>query len=241
MADAFPQRPDSRDSDGPPRPPTFVQIRPPAAPARVRRRLGVLGVGLALVAVVVWIFHRSSDQPSPPVMAQATPKVTADVSPAAPPSAPVNLDAELERRAIDRAASAPLWTRESLMDRVSPFAPPVSDPAPAVTPPVDAAEATPDGPREVSVRLAKGETIGSVLQKLGVASDAVAEVISALSAHVSLKRLPAGLGMTAQIRTAGDDGAKPILEMLTLHPQGRQAITIGRDAKGNYAVEQRRR
>jgi hypothetical protein len=158
---------------------------------------------------------------------------------AAPQPVAVDLRAELERRTIDTAASSPAWTRESLMDRVSPFEASASDrvppSAPTDTPP---AGATDDGSREVSVRLAKGETIGSALQKLGLASDAVADVISALAAHISLKRLPTGLGMTVQIRPAGAGSAKPILEMLTLHPTGRQAITLERDAKGNYAVEQ---
>jgi hypothetical protein len=199
------------------------------------RRLGILCVGLGLAAAVGWFAHRVTDGPHAPVVTQAPPTTTADAR--APQPVPVDLDAELERRVIDRAASAPLWTRESPLDRVSPFDPSVSDRAPSSTPP----DTPPDSSREVSVHLAKGETVGSALQKLGVASDAVADVISALAAHVSLKRLPTGLGMTAQIRSAENSGAQPILEMLTLHPKGRQAITIERDAKGNYALEQRKR
>lgn len=161
-------------------------------------------------------------------------------APSAQPPA-VDLHAELERHAIDGAASAPTWTRETLMDRLSPFDPPVADHALSSTPPTEAAETPPDSPREVSVRLAKGETIAGALQKLGLASDAVAEVISALAGHVSLKRLPAGLGMTAQIRPAGAASEKPVLEVLTLRPTGRQAITVERDGKGHYAVEKRGR
>jgi hypothetical protein len=243
MTDAFPQRPDSSDSDGPPHPPTFVQIRPPAAPIRVWLKLGVLCVGLTLVMALGWVFHRVADKRDASVVTQAAPTMTGNAP--TTQAVPVDLYAELERRTIDAAASAPVWARESLMDRVSPFDPSASDRMPSSTPPdtppADTASVTPEGPREVSVRLAKGETIGSALQKLGLASDAIADVISALAAHVSLKRLPTGLGMTVQIRPAGEAGTKPILEMLTLHPEGRRAITLERDAKGNYAVEQRRR
>jgi hypothetical protein len=241
MTDAFPPRPASSDPDGPPRPPTFVQIRPPAAPASAWQKLGVLSVGLALVTILGWGFYRVTDKRDAPAVTKATLAVTAH-APSSTPPVSVDFYADLERRAIDTAASAPAWSRESLMDRVSPFDVSASDRVPSRAP-SDAppADTTDDGSREVSVRLAKGETIGSALQKLGLASDVVADVISALAAHVSLNRLPTGLGMTAQIRPAVDGGAKPILEMLTLHPTGRQTITIERDAKGKYAVEQRRR
>src|SRR5262249_12068893 len=144
-------------SDGSPRPPTFVQIRPPATPARVKRRLGVLGVGLALVAAVGWMAHRPGGERDGSVT-PAAPQVTAAAVPPAQP-APVDLHAELERRVIDRAAFAPLWTRESLIDQVAPFSPSSPEAAPSSAPlPVEAADATSDGAREVSVRLAKGET-----------------------------------------------------------------------------------
>ena len=243
MTDAFPQRPDSSDPDGPSRPPTFVQIRPPAMPRRTWRRLGVLGVGLALVIAVGWTFHRAADKRDAPAVAQAVP-ATAGAAPLTH-VVPVDLDAELERRVIDTAASAPVWTRESLIDRVAPFDASASERIPPAkppdAPPAEAASPPRDGPREISVRLAKGETIGSALQKLGLASDAIAEVVSVLASHVSLKRLPAGLGMTVHLWPSGNGGAKPVLQTLTLHPDGRQAITLERDAKGNYAVEPRRR
>jgi hypothetical protein len=79
------------------------------------------------------------------------------------------------------------------------------------------------------------------LQKLGFASDAIASVVSALAPHVRLKRLPTGLGMTVQIRPAGEDGAKPILQALTLRPDDRREIKVERDGDGEYAVELRGR
>ncbi len=242
MTDAFPPRPDSSDSDGPPRPPTFVQIRPPAA-GRTWRKLGVLSVGLVLVIALGWGFYRATSERAAPVVAQAPPAAAAD----SPPTHPTSMDlyAELERRVIDRAASAPVWTEESLMDRVSPFDTSASHPVPSGVPadaaPADTAGTPQDRPREVSVRLAKGETIGSALQKLGLASDAIANIISVLASHVSLKRLPTGLGMTVHIWPPDNGAAKPVLQTLTLRPDGRQAITLERDAKGNYAVEPRGR
>ena len=127
-----------------------------------------------------------------------------------------------------------------LLDRLSPFDPSVSDRRLSSTPPAETANATQAGSLELSVRLGKGDTIGSALQKLGFASDAIADVISALAPHVRLKRLPTGLGMTVQIRPSGEDGAKPILQALTLHPDGRREIKVERDDDGDYAVELRR-
>ncbi len=40
----------------------------------------------------------------------------------------------------------------------------------------------------------------------------IADVISALAPHVGLKRLPAGLDMTVEVRPSGEEGAKPILQ-----------------------------
>jgi hypothetical protein len=90
---------------------------------------------------------------------------------------------------------------------------------------------------EVSVRLEKGDTIGSALQKLGFEAEAIADAVSALTPHVRLKRLPIGLGMKLQIRPSAEEGARPILQALTLQPEGRREITIERDEDGQYVVE----
>jgi hypothetical protein len=84
--------------------------------------------------------------------------------------------------------------------------------------------------------LALRDTIGSALQKLGFEAEAIADAVSALTPHVRLKRLPIGLGMTLQIRPS-EEGAKPILQALTLQPEGRREITVERDDEGQYAVE----
>lgn len=236
MADAY-----SCDSDGPPRPPTFVQIRPPAAPVSAGRKLGILGVGLALVVAVGWAAYRWTDKPP------AAPAVTAAAPPApvteapAPQPAPEDLYGELARRAVDAAVAEPPWGRESLMERVSPFDPSVAARMPASAPPADTGSAANAGSFEMAVQLGKGETIGSALKKRGFAADTIADVISALAPHVSLKRLPAGLDMTVEVRPSGEEGAKPILQALTLHPEGRREIKVERNGDGNYAVERQRR
>ena len=237
MADASASRPDFWDSDGQPRPPTFVQIRPPAASGSAWRKIAVLVVGLGLLAALGWSVYRVTDERDAPVVAQAAP-VPSDIP--TPRQIFVDVNGDLARRAIDSAISTPVWSRETLMDRVSPFDPSVSDRVPSSPPPAETAYTTQTGPVEISVRLGKGDTIGSALQKLGLASDTIASVISALAPHVRLKRLPTGLGMTARIRSSGEDGAKPILQALTLHPGGGREIKVKRNGDGDYAVERDR-
>ena len=236
MTDASSSRPESGDFDGPSRPPTFVQIRPPAGGARWK--VGVLGIGLALVMALGWSVYRVTEERDATEVAQVA-AVSTDI--ATPQHVFVDLYDELARRAVDTAISTPAWSRESPMDRVSPFDPSVSDRMPSSSPPAETANTTQAGTFEISVRLGKGDTIGSALQKLGFASDAIANVVSALAPHVRLKRLPTGLGMTVQIRPANEDGAKPILQALTLHPDDRREIKVERDGDGDYAVELRRR
>jgi hypothetical protein len=150
-----------------------------------------------------------------------------------------DLYAELFGRAIDAAVSNSAWSQQSLMDRVSPFDPSVSDRMPSGSPPTDTAHATHAEPFEISVRLGKGDTIASALQKLGFTADAIADVISAVAPHIRLKRLPIGLVMTMQIRPS-EEGAKPTLQALTLHPEGRRDIKVVRDGEGNFTVERER-
>ena len=237
MANASASRPDSWDSDGQPRPPTFVQIRPPAAPGSAWGTIAVLGVGLGLLAALGWGVYRVTEERDTPVVAQAAP-VPSDIP--TPRQIFVDVTGDLARRAIDSAMSTPVWSRETLMDRVSPFDPSASDGLASSPPPAETADTTQTGPVEISVRLGKGDTIGSALQRLGLASDTIANVISALAPHVRLKRLPTGLGMTAQIRRSGEDGAKPILQALTLHPDGGREIKVRREGDGDYAVERKR-
>ena len=237
MADAFSPRPESSGFDGPPRPPTFVQIRPPAAPGSVSRKLGILGVGLALMMAFGWAVYGVTNERDPTPVTLAAPTVID-----APSQQHVTADlyAELSGRAIDAAVSTSAWSQQSLMDRVSPFDPSVPDRMPSSLPPNDTAHATHAEPFEISVRLGKGETIASALQKLGFGADAIADVISAMAPHIRLKRLPIGLGMTVQIRPS-EEGTKPSLQTLTLHPEGRRDIKVVRDGDGNFTVEQRER
>jgi len=93
------------------------------------------------------------------------------------------------------------------------------------------------GPYEASVRLEKGDTIGSALQRLGFEAAAIADAVSAVAPHVRLKRLPIGLGMMLQIRPSEKEGARPILQALTLQPDGRREITVERNDEGQYVVE----
>lgn len=217
------------------RPPTFVQIREPAGPGIARRVVFIGGVALALAAVFGWAAWHPTADPVAPVAMQAAPAVT---EPPSPHPDPAKLESELARLAIDAAASQPRWTRESLMDGILPFDASVSPrQVPGEAPPAEARSVTPAGAYEVSVRLGKGDTIGGALQRLGLEAEAIADAVSALAPHVRLKRLPIGLGMTLQIRPPDKEGARPILQALTLQPDGRREITVERDDGGQYVVE----
>lgn len=244
MADAS-----SCDSDRPPRPPTFVQIRPPVKRSGAGRKLGILAVGLALASAAAGAAYRWIDRPSAPGMIATAPAVTAETLASIPlplpQPTPEDLYGELARRAVDAALANPPWSRGSLLDRMSPFDPSAAARVPADTPPSDTpptsmGNAATAGAFEMAVQLGKGETIGSALKKRGFAADTIAHVISALAPHVSLKRLPIGLDMTVEVRPSGQDGASPILEALTLHPEGGREIKVERNGAGNYAVERRR-
>jgi hypothetical protein len=237
MADAHSCHPQSSDSDEPRRPPTFVQIRPPAAPGNAGRKLAILGVGLVLVTAAGWAAYRAVDKPAATAVTEAAPAVTD--APAAQ-QVPADLYDELARRAVDAAVAEPAWDREWLMDRVSPFDPSVAARVPSSTPPANTGDAASAGTVEMAVQLGKGETIGSALKKRGIPADTIADVISALAPHVKLKRLPIGLDMTVQIRPSDAEGAQPILQALILHPEGRREVKVERDDAGNYAVERQR-
>ena len=197
--------------------------------------LVIVGVGIALTTALGWAVWRLTVEPATPVVMQATPPV-AEVPP--PQPAPADLDSELAKLMIDTAASEPVWRRESLMDRISPFDASVPDrQIPSGPSPADTPNATQDGSYEVSVRLGRGDTIGSALQKVGFEAKAIADAVAAVAPHVRLKRLPIGLGMTLQIRPPEQEGAKPILQALTLQPEGRREITIERTDEGRYVVE----
>jgi hypothetical protein len=237
MADAHSCRPQS-EGDGPPRPPTFVQIRPPARRIGPYRKLGIAGLGLALVMAAALAAYRVIDEPAAiEVIHTAAP--VRDV----PSPQPVSKDlhGELARQAIDSAAFAPVWTRESSIERLSPFDPSVSARAPSAPPAADPGNATSVGSSEISVQLGKGETIGGALQKLGFPADAIADVVSALAPHVKLKRLPVGLDMVVQVGPTAAEDAKPVLQALTLHPEGRREIKVERDSDGSYTVERSER
>jgi hypothetical protein len=239
MDDPSSSLPESFDSDGAKRPPTFVQIRPPARPGVARRKLGIVAAAFVLAAILCWSTYRLSVEQVGPLVTQAARVATETPSPR---QEPADLYAELARRATDEAMATPAWSRESLMDRIAPFDPSVPDRSMLSDAP--SADMRPEAQTEsyeVTARLGKGETIGSALQKRGFTAETVAEVVSALARHVSLKRLPIGLGMVLQIRPADDEGARPILQALTLQPEGRREITVERDNGGNYVVTPRDR
>jgi hypothetical protein len=234
MANPSSSRPDSLNVDESPRPPTFVRIDAPA-PSTLRKMLVIVGVGIALAIALGWAAYRLTVEPVGPVAMQAAPPV-AEVPP--PQPAPADLDSELARLTIDTAVSDPVWRRESPMERISPFDASVPDrQVPSGPSPADTPNAAPAGSYEVSVRLGRGDTIGSALQKLGFEAKAIADAVSAVAPHVRLKRLPIGLGMTLQIRPPEQEGAKPILQALTLQPEGRRQITVERTDEGQYVVE----
>jgi hypothetical protein len=142
--------------DESPRPPTFVQIRAPAGPGIARRMLFIVGIGIALVAVLGWAAYRLTVNEVAPVAMQAAPPV-AEVPP--PQPAPADLNSELAKLTTDAAASEPVWRRESLMDRISPFDASVPDrQVPSGPSPADSPNAAQGGSYEVSVRASGGGT-----------------------------------------------------------------------------------
>lgn len=239
MADPSSCPPDSFHLDELQRPPTFIQIRAPVRRGATYRMLVIVGVATAFVTALGWAAYRLTVNETAPVSVQAPIQAAPGVTETAPPQpAPADPSSELANLTLDAAVSEPLWRRQSLMDWVSPFDASVSDhQPPSGAPPPDAREAAHDGSYEVSVRLEKGDTIGSALQKLGFEAKAVADAVSALAPHVRLKRLPIGLGMTLQIRPSNKEGDKPILQALTLQPDGHRHITVERAEDGQYVVE----
>jgi hypothetical protein len=236
MADPPSCSPESIRFDEPQRPPTFVQIHPPPAATATRRMmLALVGVGIALVAVMGLTDHRLDVWEAAPMVPQPASTVTET-----PPPQPVQADLypELAGHATNAAVSAPAWSRQSLMDRLSPFDPSAPDRGTrADAQPTDMGSAAQAGSYEVSVHLGKGDTIGGALLRLGFEAEAVADAVSALARHVRLKRLPIGLAMTVQIRPSEKEGARPVLQALTMQPEGRREITVERNEKGQYVVE----
>ena len=234
MDDPSSSRLEVANSDGARRPPTFVQIRPPARPGATRLKLGIVGAACVFAALLCWSAYRPGVEQVEPLVTQAA--LTATETPS-PRQQPADLYPEFARRATAEAMATPAWSQESLMDRVAPFDPSVPDRRmTSDAPPADTRPEAHDGSYEVTARLGKGETIGSALQKRGFTAKTVAEVVSALARHVSLKRLPIGLDMVLRIRPAEEEGAKPVLQALTLQPEGRREITVERDDGGNYLV-----
>jgi hypothetical protein len=169
--------------------------------------------------------------------APATPApATADAGPS-PTAGPHH--AETLRQAIDAVLAAPDWRRDSVMDRLFPFDPAVAARAPAAPSLAVTAEAAPADSIEVSARLGKGETLAGGLHKLGLPAATIAEVISAMAPHVSLKRLPIGTSISLQLRRPQPDGAAPILQELALRPPAGREIDVKRTDDGGYAVELR--
>ena len=200
MADAFSSRPESWDPDGPPRPPTFVQIRPPAAPGNARRKVGILGIGLALVMALGWGLYRVTDVREAPVVLQAAPVVTD-----APAAQQVFGDfyPELVRRSVDTASSTPIWSsgvaaRTAVAIRSVGFRSQAFQHAAGRNSQRDAS-------RFIGVIGAarEGRYDRKRVAKAWFCVRRHRRCISPVAPHVRLKRLPTGLGMTVQIRPRG--------------------------------------
>ncbi len=100
----------------------------------------------------------------------------------------------------------------------------------------DIGNATQPGSYEVSVHLGRAIRSEGALLKLGFEPQAIADAVSALARHVSPEALPIGLGMTVQIRRSEKESAKPVLQALTMQPEGSREITVERNGKGQYVV-----
>ena len=234
MADPSSSRPNSFNPEEAARPPTFVQLHEPA-PSTAPKLVAVVSVGIALVTALGWAAYRLTAEQGSPVAMQAAATLTETLP---PQSVPADPNAELTRLALDAAVSESAWPQESLMESISPFD--ASTPARRTTsdaPPADTHNAPQPGSYEVLVHLVRGDTIESVLHDLGFEAESIADAVSALAPHVRLKRLPIGLGMTLQVRPAEKAGTKPVLQALTIQPDGRREITVERNDEGNYVVE----
>jgi murein DD-endopeptidase MepM/ murein hydrolase activator NlpD len=203
--------------------PTFVQIRKSASVGQIRRKIGVGLGGLAVAAVLGWAVARMSVERIAATEIEAPPR-QADVLAVYPESGTSMPEA---------AALPPVEDVQSASREV----PPPPEHVPSAAAPADA-EPVAASSFEASVRLEKGDTLGSVLRELGFAAQDVADAIAALASHVSMKRLPVGQAMTVMMRPPDDAAtAKPILLALTIRPEPRREITLERDDEGDYRVE----
>jgi len=203
--------------------PTFVQIRKSAAVGQIRRKIGVGLGGLAVAAALGWAVARlpveriaATEIEAPPRQADAW-----EVYPESGTPMP-------EAAALPPVEDVQSASREE---------PPPPEQVPSAAAPADA-EPVATSFFEASVRLEKGDTLGSALRELGFAAQDVADAVAALTSHVSMKRLPVGQAVTVKMRPPDDEAhASPILLALTIRPEPRREITLERDDEGDYSVE----
>jgi murein DD-endopeptidase MepM/ murein hydrolase activator NlpD len=212
---------------------TFVQIHKPASVGQVWRKLGVGLGGLALVAVLAWAAVRYPTQDATPVAIEAPSSRQANALDMYPESGTPMPEATIPLQADDSQTASSEGTAPTDEAAATP------GPAPgAGVPQRDKDEAPPAPSYETTVRLEKGDTFGSVLHGLGLATEDIGNAIAALASHVSMNRLPVGQAMTLKLRTPQEATAKPILLALAIRPEARREITLERDDEGDYSVEE---
>ncbi len=137
------------------------------------------------------------------------------------------------------------------------------DPAdPSVTPPAEVAgTAAPETvPEATIVQLGKGDTLARVLGKLGVGATEASEIASLLGKHVPLRSLAVGQLLRVTLRppapavqgegdAVGEDempaaGAAsadpaPVLQALSIRPEARREVTVGRNDDGDLVIDQK--
>ena len=196
-------------------PPTFVQIRAPAAAGGIARTIGIGLGGVAIVAVLGWAVSRPAPDPSAAGESRVPSRVTSALDSYPESGTP------MPEMAVLASADAPVDAQAA-----------ASDAAPA-----NAEHVVPPS-TETSVRLKKGDTIARVLGRLGVVAGEVSRVVAALAEHVRMERLPIGQPITVKIRPADEAEAEPVLLALSIRPEPRRKFMLERDEDGDYTVEE---
>lgn len=111
-------------------------------------------------------------------------------------------------------------------------------PAPEEPPPLSIASDV--DPTEKSVlHLAKGDTLAGLLADLDLDRGEVARAISALRAHLDIRRLQVGQAVHVTLERSADTDTPPILRDLTIRPEPRRQITLERSDDGIYRATEK--
>jgi murein DD-endopeptidase MepM/ murein hydrolase activator NlpD len=89
------------------------------------------------------------------------------------------------------------------------------------------------------LRLARGDTLASLLSDLDLDRGDVARAISALRPHLDIRRLKVGQAVHVTLERPSDSDAPPILHDLTIRPEARRQVTLELDDSGAYRAKEK--